>query len=322
LTELNLGNNAFEEMPPVLEQLHSLKKLYVYRNQIFILRPEVLKSLSNLIVLNLNHNKIRMIPPAIKSLSKLEKFSIADNQLEEIPAELGLVSKLTELNLARNKLSEIPQELYKLTHLRNLSLARNRLRELPEGILGWKDLKMFDVAGNLLSMFPADFHLLELKELYFEGNNLVRFEPVTSSQEDEVLSLKDMGIKDSKNIPVRVPLCSYSCFNKSGQPFYRVSKSTCWVQHFPTIALGEMDSASSLLGPHPAQHDTDTPTDNPGFTVTVGNQRGMSTSLHLITELALTKSFPKTLSCSHVPIWFDSTSVCSATGARNVLSEV
>lgn len=118
------------------------------------------ENLPNLILLNLNHNRIKIIPPAIKrwmiksasipsvmltsrlfsslsndfiySLSNLERFSIADNQLEEIPAELGLVSKLMEMNLSRNKLSEIPRELYKLTCLRKLSLARNGLRLLPE----------------------------------------------------------------------------------------------------------------------------------------------------------------------------------------------
>ncbi|XP_060759924.1 LOW QUALITY PROTEIN: leucine-rich repeat-containing protein 69 [Neoarius graeffei] len=284
LTELNLGSNVFEEVPLVLKYLHSLKKLHLFRDQISRLHPEVLEGLSNLIVLNLSHNKIKIIPKAIKSLSSLERFSIADNQLEEIPAELGLVSKLTEMNVARNKLSEIPQELCKLTRLRKLSLARNSLRELPEGILGWKNLKMLDIAGNHLSKFPVDFHILELEELYFERNDLIRFELFTSTQEEEVLSLKvraarfilkehlnksstvsmaslllpdiqtmlsqfgrcavcfepflttwlecmqfinlrkDIGMKNSQTIPVRVLLCSYSCFNKSSHSYYSVTK--------------------------------------------------------------------------------------------------
>ncbi|XP_026989690.1 leucine-rich repeat-containing protein 69 [Tachysurus fulvidraco] len=284
LTVLNLGNNTFEEMPQVLKNLHSLKKLYLFGNQISTLNVEVLESLSNLVLLNLNHNKIKLIPPAIKSLSNLERFSIADNQLEEIPAEFGLVSKLTELNLSRNKLSEIPQELYKLIQLRKLSLARNSLKLLPEGINGWKNLKTLDVAGNHLSMFPVNFHLLELEELYFEGNDLVQLKLFTSSKKEEVLPLKelaarfilkehlnkssvvsraslllpdihammsrfgrcavcfepfltpwvecvqfislrkDMGIKNSQNIPVRVLLCSSSCFNKSGHSYYSVAK--------------------------------------------------------------------------------------------------
>ncbi|GAA6100467.1 deubiquitinase OTUD6B [Tachysurus ichikawai] len=167
-------------------------------------QKDAAESLSNLILLNLNHNKIKLIPPAIKSLSNLERFSIADNQLEEIPAEFGLVSKLTEITLSRNKLSEIPQELYKLTHLRKLSLARNSLKQLPE--------------------VGSEFHLLELEELYFEGNDLVQLKLFTSSKKDEVLPLKDMGIKNSKNIPVRVLLCSSSCFNNSGHSYYSVAK--------------------------------------------------------------------------------------------------
>ncbi|KAI5087191.1 leucine-rich repeat-containing protein 69 isoform X1, partial [Silurus meridionalis] len=282
--ELNLGNNAFEEMPPVLKHLHSLKKLHLFRNRISTLHPEVLEGLSNLVVLNLNHNKIRIVPTAIKSLSNLERFSIADNQIEEIPAELGLVRKLTEMDFTRNSLSGIPHELYELTRLRKLSLARNALGELPEGILGWKNLRIFDVAGNRLSVFPADFQFLELEEFYFEGNNLIRSELFKSTQDEEVLPLKehaarfilkerlnksslvsnalqfhpdiqamlsrfgrcavcfepflttwvecvrfislrkDMGIKNSGDVPVRVFLCSYSCFNKSSCSYYVVCK--------------------------------------------------------------------------------------------------
>ncbi|KAL6456852.1 hypothetical protein MHYP_G00338150 [Metynnis hypsauchen] len=284
LTELNLGNNVFEEIPPVLRHLNSLQKLYLFGNRLSRLHPEVLEGLPNLTVLNLNHNSIQLIPPAIQRLSNLEVISLMGNQLEEIPAELGLLRNLTEINVANNKLAEIPRQLYNLRRLRKLSLARNSLTDLPEGILGWENLKILDVAGNRLSMFPFEFQFLALEELFFEGNNLVKFELFESTQEQEVFSLKelaarlilkedlskssvvsralrfspdlqtmlsrwgrcavcfqpfhttwlecvqfinlrkDMRMKNSQNIPVRVLLCSYSCFNKSGHSYYGVAR--------------------------------------------------------------------------------------------------
>lgn len=97
LTELNLGNNTLKELPAVLRHLESLKKLFLFSNQITVVPPEVIGRLSlfcmisilkdwgwvgsnltlfcnlcftgglqNLVVLNLNHNQIQRLPPEIK----------------------------------------------------------------------------------------------------------------------------------------------------------------------------------------------------------------------------------------------------------------
>lgn len=42
LAELNLGNNALKEFPAVLGHLESLKKLYLFRNQITVVPPDVI----------------------------------------------------------------------------------------------------------------------------------------------------------------------------------------------------------------------------------------------------------------------------------------
>lgn len=42
LAELNLGNNALREIPSVLGQLESLKKLYLFGNHIATMPPELL----------------------------------------------------------------------------------------------------------------------------------------------------------------------------------------------------------------------------------------------------------------------------------------
>ncbi|XP_026202870.1 leucine-rich repeat-containing protein 69 [Anabas testudineus] len=192
LEELNLGNNALKEVPAVLGHLESLKKLYLYSNQITLVPPEVLDGLQNLVVLNLNHNQIQRLPPEIKSLRKLRHLSVLDNKLEEVPDELGLLTELSEINLTSNQLSFLPKQLYQCKDLTKLHVARNKLTSLPEGIRALTKLQVVDVAGNKLSMFPIEFHLLPLKELYCEGNRFVRCEPVSSVQNVEVLTLKEL----------------------------------------------------------------------------------------------------------------------------------
>ncbi|XP_042290564.1 leucine-rich repeat-containing protein 69 [Thunnus maccoyii] len=192
LAELNLGNNALKEVPAVLSHLESLKKLYLFSNQITVVPPEVMGGLPNLVVLNLNHNQIQRLPPEIRSLSKLQHLSVLDNKLEEVPVELCHLTKLTEINFTSNELSQLPQQLYHCKELTKLYVARNKLINLPEGIRALAKLQVLDVAGNKLSMFPVEFHLLRLKELYCEGNRFVRCEPMPSVQDVEVLALKEL----------------------------------------------------------------------------------------------------------------------------------
>ncbi|KAG7458135.1 hypothetical protein MATL_G00234900 [Megalops atlanticus] len=243
------------------------------------------RGLSNLVLLNVNHNKIRVLPPEIKGLANLETLSLTDNKLEVIPAEISFLEKLTEINLTNNNLVSLPQQLYSLPQLTKLYVAKNHLKELPEGILRLSKLRVLDVAGNRLTMFPMDFQFLHLEELFCEGNSFVQHELVESVQEMEVLYLKelaarlvlaecrrrpsffcealrlypaladvlsqggscalcsqrflttwlecvqfvslrkDMKMKSSQTVPVRVLLCSYSCFNRSGHMYYGVASA-------------------------------------------------------------------------------------------------
>lgn len=109
LAELNLGNNALKEFPAVLGHLESLKKLYLFSNQITVVPPEVIGrnslfcmistmrsaikhktknepfycnfcftgGLQNLVVLNLNHNQVQRLPPEIKRYIYGTKSSVS-----------------------------------------------------------------------------------------------------------------------------------------------------------------------------------------------------------------------------------------------------
>ncbi|KAJ8402987.1 hypothetical protein AAFF_G00359030 [Aldrovandia affinis] len=195
LTELNLGNNVFEEIPQVLRYLPSLRKLYLFGNKIENLPEDAFDGLSKLVLLNVNHNKIRVLPPEIQGLTHLEILSLTDNRLEVIPAEIALLEKLTEINLTNNNLVTLPPQICLLPQLSKLYLARNHLKVLPEGVFRLSKLRVLDVAGNCLAMFPVDFQLIRLEELYCEGNAFVQHELVQSVQEVEVLTLKEQAAR-------------------------------------------------------------------------------------------------------------------------------
>uniref|UniRef100_A0A672YV23 Leucine rich repeat containing 69 n=1 Tax=Sphaeramia orbicularis TaxID=375764 RepID=A0A672YV23_9TELE len=259
LTELNLGNNSLKEVPAVLAHLESLKKLYLYSNQITLVPPEVIGCLPNLVILNLNHNHIQRLPAEVKSLVKLQHLSVMDNQLEEVPAELGHLTELTEMNFTFNNVSSLPQQLYRCRELTKLYLARNKLSHLPEGIGALAKLQVLDVAGNKLSMFP--FYLLRLKELHCEGNRFIRCEPMSAVQHVEVLTLKELVarfvLQEDRNRlslvhrmlphypPLTVLLASGSCCALCRGPFL-----TTWLECVHFISLRKvMHMKSSLIIP-------------------------------------------------------------------------
>lgn len=137
--------------------------------------------LPNLVVLNLNHNQIKRLPPEIKrlingiqelhtfnlntipmtndmiclcptSLTKLQHLSMQDNKLEEVPVELGLLGMLSEINLTFNCVTQLPWQLCQCKELTRLWLARNQLTSLPDvGIASLMSFSEDRMDGALLT---------------------------------------------------------------------------------------------------------------------------------------------------------------------------
>ncbi|XP_038247032.1 leucine-rich repeat-containing protein 69 isoform X2 [Dermochelys coriacea] len=260
LKELNLGNNIFEEVPEQLKYLSSLQKLHLFGNKITTISPAIFDGLEKLILLNLNNNKLKYLPPEIHRLENLKNMNLNNNQLESIPKELCSLQKLSELHLSHNCLITVPEEIGYMTNLRMLCLSRNQIGVLP------------------------DMEDLMLMELYCEDNPLLQKQPLSAIQEEEVWSLKEIvarfifsqltkedsilhtsvkqnleacnilskkqecaqcgqgflniwlecvrfvnvrqKMKISKNVhllPVRTLLCSYKCFNHPGHGVFGIA---------------------------------------------------------------------------------------------------
>lgn len=79
----------------------------------------------------LARNNIRCLPPELFTLSdRLAVLSLWYNKLEELPAAIGQLRVLRELNVAGNELKTIPIELDDL-HLNTLTLIPNKFIDPP-----------------------------------------------------------------------------------------------------------------------------------------------------------------------------------------------
>ncbi|KAK2921106.1 hypothetical protein Q8A73_000591 [Channa argus] len=193
--------------------------------------------------------------------------------------------------MTSNRLSFLPKQMYQCKDLTKLHVARNKLTSLPEvgkawllkkctcsqGIRALAKLQVVDVAGNELSMFPVEFHLLPLKELYCEGNRFVRCEPIQPVQNVEVLSLKELVARfvlwEDRNSSSLVHkmlshypylsalLASGSCCALCSSPFL-----TTWLEcvHFVSLRKLQPTEKSSMM------HRARLPPSNPTLPTTDG----------------------------------------------------
>nr|XP_020828543.1 leucine-rich repeat-containing protein 69 isoform X3 [Phascolarctos cinereus] len=156
LRKLNLGNNQLEEVPEELMFLKNLEILHLFENLIKSFSPKSFDGLENLNILNLNHNKLKTIPPEINRLQNLKSLSLNNNQLTDIPKELCSLACLSEIQLNYNQIVSIPEEFKSMKNLRKLSLARNLIDVFPMVLCSLRNLKTLDIAGNFIQMLPKN----------------------------------------------------------------------------------------------------------------------------------------------------------------------
>ena len=80
--------------------------------------------------LYLNHNKLKVLPPAIGQLRKLNHLDLSGNDLTELPEELGMLSNLKKLLLFDNNIRTLPYEMGYLYRLETLGIEGNPLNDV------------------------------------------------------------------------------------------------------------------------------------------------------------------------------------------------
>ncbi|EPS33657.1 hypothetical protein PDE_08619 [Penicillium oxalicum 114-2] len=72
--------------------------------------------------LYLNHNKLKVLPPAIGQLRKLTHLDLSGNELSELPEEIGMLTNLKKLYLFDNNIRTLPYEVGYLYRLETLGI--------------------------------------------------------------------------------------------------------------------------------------------------------------------------------------------------------
>ena len=137
---MDLSDMNLTEVPKEIENLTSLKTLYLFKNKLMKV-PKEIENLTSLKTLSLRDNKLTEIPQQIYNLINLEVLYLHNNKLTEIPKEIYNLINLRELYLCNNKLTEVDKEIGNLTNLKILNLYNDKLVEIPKEIGKLPNLK-------------------------------------------------------------------------------------------------------------------------------------------------------------------------------------
>ena len=118
--------------------------------------PDGICELTQLTILNLNHNKLTTLPDGICELTQLTELYLHNNKLTILPDGIGQLTQLTELYLNDNQLTILPDGIGQLTQLTKLDLSRNQLTKLPDGMGQLTQLSILWLSDNQLTMLPIE----------------------------------------------------------------------------------------------------------------------------------------------------------------------
>ena len=149
LEVLNLSGNRLSSLPDDLPRLKKLRILFCSNNA-FDEVPAVLGDCHTLDMVGFKGGRIRRLPAAALP-PKLRCLILTDNRLEALPEEIGRCQRLQKLMLAGNRLRALPASLADCQRLELLRIAANQLPELPDWLLQMPNLSWLAFAGNPFS---------------------------------------------------------------------------------------------------------------------------------------------------------------------------
>ena len=170
-------NFKLTTLPPEIGLLAQLIVLDLDGNRLSNL-PQEIGQLNRLEELSLSGNRSTVFPHQICQLRQLKILRLSFNHFTSLPSDIDLLTELEELDLSDNELTDIPPQIYQLTQLKTLALARNQLTSLPEEINQLRQLEILDLARNSLrSVPPKIFRFTQLKTLNLSYNQFTSVPP-------------------------------------------------------------------------------------------------------------------------------------------------
>ncbi len=203
LTELELAEEYFSELPKEIGNLTNLESISIHSCPNLTTLPKEIGNLYNLKELNLSDTIISKIPKEITQLKNLTSLDFGGS-FTQLPKEIGNLSNLESLSISSNKLSTLPKEIGNFTNLESLTIySCNKLTTLPKEIGNFTNLEYFYI-----------FSCYNLITLPKEIGNFSNLESLTVSSCDNLTTLpKEIG-----NFTNLESLTIYSCRNFTNLP--------------------------------------------------------------------------------------------------------
>ncbi|XP_048443254.1 receptor-like protein EIX1 [Pyrus x bretschneideri] len=268
LVELHLSACKLYHMPSGIQNLTSLKVLYLSSNYFNSTIPLVNTLPSLLVELHLSSCELYHVPSGIQNLTSLKVLDLSWNYLNStIPQVNTLPSLLVELHLSGCKLYHMPSGIKNLTSLKVLDLSWNylnstipqvntlpsllvelhlsgcKLYHMPSGIQNLTSLKVLDLSFNYFnSTIPQwlySLNHLESLDLYSNA-----FHGEISSSLGNLTALVDLSLGYNQlegEIPNSLGnLCKLTSFDLSSNNFRgRVSEI---FESLSSCSFGQIDS--------------------------------------------------------------------------------
>lgn len=177
LTSLNLAYNKLENgVMDVFSQIESLKELKLGHNALSGTLPTSVCNLQHLEMLDLQSNRLLVLPEALRELMSLRVLNVSGNQLTSLPMEAFQELNLTDLDASSNALIGslfAPTADGSHPTLRSLRVANNSLAALTFAeSLGMPQLRTLDVTNNHLTGLPSLIGFTELTTLLATDNKI------------------------------------------------------------------------------------------------------------------------------------------------------
>ena len=124
---LDMSFNDLTGFPRTLTDLKVLHTLNLSCNRIENL-PN-LAPLCGLVIMHVEHNKLKSLPDGIYELKHLMKVHASHNEITEINQDINQIGTLTVLDVSSNQIKNLPNQLADCPRLKDLNLSENPLND-------------------------------------------------------------------------------------------------------------------------------------------------------------------------------------------------
>ena len=142
-----------------IAELTSLVALVLKNNGLTTL-PDM-KSMVNLVSLDISKNSLTEIPVNIRKLKNLRRLDVESCQLNQLPDWLGELQHLGTLYVDNNHISELPKSMGTLSELFHLKIHDNKIVEIPKCVAMLPEL--WEISSDPIKSFPAALYFRKVK---------------------------------------------------------------------------------------------------------------------------------------------------------------